>query len=184
MTTTTRISVNPVTGETVQWLTTAEETAGRLSRGLFTVTPNGAVAMEHVHHRSEERFEVLAGTMEVRIDGVTRRLGAGEQATVPAGAAHAWRNAGDDELRFVVEMEPAYSFEESIEVLFGLARDGAVNAQGMPGLLQLAVCAQHFAADVEVLSPPRWVQRLLFGVLAPIGRARGLRPTYPHHTAR
>jgi hypothetical protein len=29
--------------------------------------------------------------------------------------------------------------------------------------------------------PPRWVQSLAFGVLAPIARVRGLKPSYPQY---
>jgi quercetin dioxygenase-like cupin family protein len=173
---------NPVTGESVQWLTTAEETAGRLARAAFRVRRGGSVPAEHVHPRSEERFEVLGGTLEVDVDGRTALLHAGDRATVPAGARHAWRNAGEDDVRFVVEMEPAYGFEPFIETVFGLARDGQVDAKGMPRPLQLAVTARHFAEDIYVTGPPRWLQRLVFAVLDPIGRARGLRPTYAHHT--
>jgi hypothetical protein len=32
-----------------------------------------------------------------------------------------------------------------------------------------------------VAKPPPWVQRLAFGVLAPIAKSRGLRPTYPEY---
>jgi hypothetical protein len=32
-----------------------------------------------------------------------------------------------------------------------------------------------------VAKPPPWVQRLAFGVLAPIAKARGLKPTYPEY---
>jgi hypothetical protein len=46
-----------------------------------------------------------------------------------------------------------------IETLFGLARDGYVNAQWMPNLLQLALTAQNFSDVIVFRKPPSTVQR-------------------------
>jgi mannose-6-phosphate isomerase-like protein (cupin superfamily) len=169
---------NPVTGEAAHWPLTGGETGGRLSRCAMRVRPGGFVAVEHVHPRSEERFEVLDGRMHVCVDGRCSILGPGQRATVPVGARHRWRNAGSSELCFVVEMEPAYGFEQVLETAFGLARDGKVDRHGLPGPLQLAVFCRHFADSIYVTRPPRWLQGLLFALLDPIGRARRLRAVY------
>jgi hypothetical protein len=34
---------------------------------------------------------------------------------------------------------------------------------------------------MQIVGPPRWLQRLAIPVLARIGRARGLRASYRHH---
>jgi hypothetical protein len=64
-----------------------------------------------------------------------------------------------------------------IETLFGLAREGHVNAKGMPNLLQLALTAQEFSDVVVFRKPPPVLQRVVFGALGPIARRRGYRPT-------
>ena len=64
-------------------------------------------------------------------------------------------------------------------VLFGLARLGHTDSQGMANLLQLALVAREFSDVMVFRSPPLVVQRALFGVLAPIARWRGYRATYP-----
>jgi mannose-6-phosphate isomerase-like protein (cupin superfamily) len=173
-----QIMDNPVTGESARWLVTEAETDGRLARCAMRVRPGGFVAAEHIHPRSEERFEVTAGTMEVVIDGRARTLRPGDRATVPPGTRHVWHNAGDDELHVVVEMEPACGFEDFIDTVFALARAGATNERGMPRPLQLAVTCRHFADSTYVANPPRWLQRIVFAVLAPLGQARGLRPVH------
>jgi hypothetical protein len=48
----------------------------------------------------------------------------------------------------------------------------------MPRPLQLALSAQDYSDTMVVAKPPPWVQRVAFGVLAPIARMRGLKPTY------
>ncbi len=66
-----------------------------------------------------------------------------------------------------------------IETLFGLAREGHVNGKGMPSPLQLALIGREFSDVIVFRRPPPAIQRVLFGALAPIARARGYRATYP-----
>jgi hypothetical protein len=66
-----------------------------------------------------------------------------------------------------------------IETLYGLARDGHVNAREMPNPLQLALTAQEFSDVIVFRKPPPAAQRLVFAALTPIARRRGYRATYP-----
>jgi hypothetical protein len=66
-----------------------------------------------------------------------------------------------------------------IETFFGLARLGCTDRGGMPSLLQLSMTAREFADVIVFRSPPEFVQRTIFGTLAPIARQRGYRATYP-----
>jgi hypothetical protein len=68
-----------------------------------------------------------------------------------------------------------------VGTFFGLARDGKVDRKGLPHPLQLAVTASAYRDTMVPASPPEAVQRVIFGVLAPIGRAMGRRPTYPEY---
>jgi hypothetical protein len=102
----------------------------------------------------------------------------------PAGVAHDWWNAGDEEAHVVVEIRPAAHFEEMIRNAYGLAQDGKTDAKGMPSLLQLALLAREFDNTIRFTKPPRIVQRLLFSVLAPVARLRGLRGSYPKYLSR
>jgi hypothetical protein len=65
-----------------------------------------------------------------------------------------------------------------IETLFGLAREGHVDAKGMPNPLQLALTAQEFSDVIVFRKPPPMIQRAVFGALGPIARRRGYRATY------
>jgi hypothetical protein len=94
---------------------------------------------------------------------------------------HDWWNAGDEEAQVVVEINPGRRFEIMISTLFGLANDGLTNDKGMPHLLQAAVIADEFADVVQFLRPPLFIQRALFALLAPIGRALGYRPYYERY---
>jgi quercetin dioxygenase-like cupin family protein len=184
MTTAGDVYENPVTGERAVVRVGTAETAGKLLVVDLTVRPGGAVIGEHYHPGVEERFTALAGRLSYRLAGRPGALEAGQEVLVPAGVPHEWWNAGADEAVVRIAVRPAARFEECIVNTFGLAQDGRVNARGMPNLLQLAVLAREFDDVMRFTSPPRWVQRLLFGVLAPVARLLGYRGSYPEYLTR
>ena len=159
----------------------SEDTSGeRLVVDLY-VRPGGAVAGKHVHSYITERFEVVEGSVRFHYDGRDQIVRAGSRVEVPPGVVHDWENVGDEEAHVLVEVTPAERFELLIQNLYGLANDGRTNARGMPNLLQLAVMHREFRREFEVTRPPRFVQRLLFGALAPLARALGYRAIRPEY---
>jgi quercetin dioxygenase-like cupin family protein len=175
MTETSPIIENPITGERARFHLTGAQTDGRLARAEFWTTPGGGVRDEHVHPHGEERFEVLSGRMWLRAGGVEHVFGPGDRAAVPAGTWHTWRNVGDEELHFFAEMEPAARFDELIGAAFALDRAAHDAGRERAGLLQQAVTWRGLQEEIDVRPLPRWAQRLLFAVLASLGRALGHR---------
>lgn len=175
---------NPITGESGYIRVGTEETAGQLLVSDLRVQPGGKVVGAHLHPTIDERFTVVQGKIGYMLDGRRGLLEAGQSADLPRGIPHDWWNGGNEEARVIVEIRPAARFEQMAVTLFGLAAEGKTNSQGMPNPLQLAVISQEFADVVQFMSPPPWIQRLLFGVLAPLGRALGYKAIYPHHYQR
>ena len=172
---------HPVTGETMTFLLTGRDTNGELLRIDMRVRPGGFVSGEHVHPQQEERFQIDRGEITLRIRGKERRCSAGEQVTIPAGTPHVWWNSGSDELRVVLEFRPAGRFAEFITTYFALARAGRVSKRGIPtNPLQLAVTFSAYQDALYATSPPLAVQRILFAVLAPLGRLMGYTPDVPY----
>ena len=172
---------NVVTGERAVVLR-GEEAPGAGVLVHLAVAPGGAVVGEHVHPGITERFLVLGGTLGTRIDGVERELTAGEEATVPPTVPHDWWNAGTGRADVIVEISPPDPrFEMLIATLFGLANAGRTRPDGMPGLLQAALIGTEFSDVIRFTSPPAAVQKVAFGVLGAIARARGLRGVYPEY---
>jgi mannose-6-phosphate isomerase-like protein (cupin superfamily) len=169
---------NPVTGERVTFLRTSAETGGEMVLIETTVAPNGFVAAEHVHPHQSERFEILEGVVEFRLDGEIVLAREGDVVMVEAGAAHQFRNIGEGEVRFLTEVCPALSFEVFLETMFGLASDGKTNAKGMPNPFQLAVIMNEQFELVRLPFPPAWVQRTGLALGAPLGRLLGYEPAY------
>ena len=158
-----------------------EDSGGELLESDLYVRPGGAVVGEHVHPVIEESFTVISGQIGFRLDGHDLIAGPGERVRLPPGRAHDWWNAGEEEAHAIVEIRPAFRFEEMIGNFWGLARDGKTNAKGMPDLLQGVALAREFEDVLYFTKPPRVVQRLLFGPLAAIAKALGYKGSYPKY---
>ena len=168
---------NPVTRERVHFLVTSQETNGEYTRAEVTVQPDGFVAAAHLHPNQDERFEIVAGELEMRLDGHTVVGRAGDVIVVPMGTKHQFRNVTDEEVRFV-EVRPALQFEQLLETMYALAADGKTNRKGMPNPLRLAVIANAHFDDVRLPFPPAWMQRVGLALGAPLGRVLGYGATY------
>ena len=169
---------NPVTGERITFLATSADTNGEAVVIETIVEPDGFVAAAHVHPKQEERFEVVAGTLGLKVGSDEIVAGPGETMTVPAGTSHRFWNAGADDVRFRCEVRPALEFEQLLETMFALAADGKTNRKGMPNLLRLAVIARAHFDVVRLPFPPAFVQRMGLALGAPLGRLVGYSSTY------
>ncbi len=172
---------NPATRETGTIITGAGDTDGRYMQSETRVGPGGGVPMAHRHPGLTERFEVVEGELTVRLDGRTHVLRAGEQITVAPGAAHRYANQSDADAVFRCDVWPAARFEAMVVTLFALAMEGRTDAKGAPSPLQMAVILDAYPDVMQLVGPPRLLQRLAIPLLARLGRARGLRASYPHH---
>ena len=152
----------------------------------LTARPGAAVVGEHIHPHMRERFTVIGGTLEARIAGRVHSLGPGQAATVEAGIAHDWWNASaSEDAHVLIEIDGAAGahdfdlsrFEVLIGTLFSLANEGKVDRKGRPSPLQGALIAQEFADVIVFTRPPRAVQRVAIGILAPIGKLLGYQAT-------
>jgi quercetin dioxygenase-like cupin family protein len=173
---------NPVTRQRIRVVRSGADTGGELLELEADWEPGGARAPAHYHPHQDERFEVLSGQVRCVLDGEQRILGEGEVVEIPAGTPHEFGGHRDSAGRVRWETRPALRTEELFETLFGLAADGKVSERsGAPGVLQVAMILNEYG-DVFRLAKPAWpVQRMLYALLAPIGRLRGYRPRYPEY---
>lgn len=170
---------NPVTGERITFLETAEDTDGALLRVDFSLKPGGFLpGGVHTHPYQEERFEVASGTLGVRVGRRKNILKSGQAAVVPPGVIHSWRNAGVGEMEGVIEFRPALDMEGVFESSFALARDGKVSKKGIPNPLQVIALLDEYRDELGVPGLPHWLQRAIVRLLAPAVRQRGYRGRY------
>jgi quercetin dioxygenase-like cupin family protein len=175
---------HPVTGERVVWRKVSEDTDGALLQADLFFAPGGGVAAEHIHPSQEERFQVLAGTLQLRNNGQEQTLRAGQVAVVPPGQPHALWNAGEEEVHVLADVRPALRTEVFFETFFGLATDGKTNRKGLPNPLQLAVLLREYQDVLRLARPSVAIQRAVLGPLAMVGRLLGYRGWYPRYSAQ
>lgn len=106
-----------LTGQHLTFLQSGQDTGGELLQVEVRLDLGGWIP-RHVHARQDERVEVLAGSVTVRVSGRDRVLVVGESADVPRRKVHVVHNAGEGEARFVVEVRPARRMEMAMRALF------------------------------------------------------------------
>lgn len=90
---------------------TAADTDGRLS--IVEVTePPGAAAPLHVHHREDEAFWILEGSVTLQVGDTTIEAAAGDYAFGPRGVPHRY-DVGPDGCRMLFICTPG-GFEDLV----------------------------------------------------------------------
>ena len=138
----------------------------------------GSPPPKHFHPSQDEHFEVLAGRLEVRVDGEQRSLAAGETIDIPRGAVHQIWNPGDHEARVIWQTSPGLRTEKWFRAIDALHREGRVGKDGMPGPLAFGVLLSEYR-DRFRLAGPDVALRPALGLLGAIGRVRGYRSEAP-----
>jgi cupin domain len=162
--------VNPLTGERLVFELTSHDTDSAYTLFDTYVDPGGSLA--------SAIFTVVEGRLGVKRGREWLELGPGEVAMIDPGTPHKFWNAGETTLRFRAEVRPALEFESLIETMFGLAADGKTNREGMPGMLRLAVIANHHFDVVRLPGIPQVLQKAALAPGALLGRALGYAATY------
>jgi mannose-6-phosphate isomerase-like protein (cupin superfamily) len=167
---------NPATGETLTFVATATDSDGRLLQVDVRMEPGRPGPPDHVHRAFSEHHDVREGRLAITLDGAERVLDPGASIRIPAGAPHTFRVVGDEPVRTVVDYTPPGRYEDFIDTLYALARAGKTDDNGAPtNILRTAVVARPHLDEFALAKPPYAVQKVLFTVLAPIGRLFGFR---------
>jgi quercetin dioxygenase-like cupin family protein len=167
---------NPAALMQLRLVQTAAETGGDLLEMEATYDPGSVEPLDHFHPKQDERFEILAGTIEAQIGGERRTLRAGEVVDVPAGTVHAMWNGGDEQARVNWQTRPALRSEEFFRTVAALAREGKLTTRGARDPLAGAAVMQEFRDEFRPASPPALVQTVAFPLLSAVARVLGRRP--------
>ena len=174
---------NSFSGEKMVFLQTAAESNGELLQIELFGRPGGEVFGEHVHPQQSERFVVKSGVITLRVDGRELQVKAGEEFTVPPQTPHDWWNKGEEELNVLLEFRPAGDFAEFVTTMFAWAQAGKPEVKGLVNLARYAVIDRKYNHVLQATHPPRFVQKLLFALLYPLGRLLGFQPDFRNEAA-
>ena len=141
---------------------------------LAWLDPGGHLP-EHFHPTLEERWEVLDGTAELRVDGRRHTLtAADEPVLVGRNVPHELRNRSGSQARLRAEVTPPGRLEEFLTESARAAREGLYNAHNLPTGLRGAAWVSDFALrfrdETVMCSPPPALQRVLLPVAARLTR--------------
>jgi quercetin dioxygenase-like cupin family protein len=154
----------------LKFVETASETGGALHVQEARYRPTSSPPPLHSHPTQEERFQILEGGLEFTVGDETRVVRAGSDITVPAGVLHKARNPFDDAAIVRWEIRPALRSAEFFRAMYTATR-----GRRRPPLHEAAAILREYRAEFRLAKPPALVQTLLFGCLAPFGRAALLR---------
>ena len=105
------------TGELISIIRTGLETEGEVFE-FEAVLPSGLSGPPaHWHRVEQETFEVIEGTLRVRVGHVVRHLGPGESVVVPPGIVHAFSNPAEEPARVITRETPAGQLEAQLRVM-------------------------------------------------------------------
>lgn len=123
---------NPVQKDQVTFLKTSADTHGESTLVEVELSAGGGVGI-HYHKTYSERFECIEGLLGVQAGKTIYQLKPGETVTAEPNVNHRFFNSSSAPTKFLVELKPASrGFEISLQVGYGLARDGQTNSKGLP----------------------------------------------------
>ncbi len=98
----------------IRCLISGRQTEGRTAVFEEIVDPGTGPPL-HRHFEQVEIFHVIEGKLLFEVDGERIEREAGGTAVVPAGAAHSFRNIGEEKATIHYELLPALNSEEFFE---------------------------------------------------------------------
>lgn len=170
--------VNAFNGETFVFSCNASDsTIARFDVVLTQGGSGGGNALVHVHPGASETFSVRSGRLAIVMGGVEHFAEAGQSITIPAGTPHHFRNADAGVTEATVTFSPAQQhlrFFKNFATLVEKHPDW-FSAKGDPHLLLIALVLHAYRGHLYLAGVPVVLQKLLFGILAPLARLRGYR---------
>jgi mannose-6-phosphate isomerase-like protein (cupin superfamily) len=143
----------------------AGETAGKLHAQEARYPPLSAAPPVHRHPRQEERFAIIEGSLLFRVAGEEQIVPAGGEITVPRGAFHCAYNPNATPTLAIWETRPALRTAAFFQ---DMAR--ASRGRSRPRFADAATILSEYRDEFQMAKPPLFVQRIVFGCLAPFGR--------------
>lgn len=150
---------------------TAEDTHGRSFEMEWELFPNSGGTPVHIHPHATESYEVLAGELDLFVDGAWKRLKAGEVASVAPGVPHTFRNPTGARVQVYNTHAPAMKYGNYFEGLHWVVSSGSIRPGRMTlkAVLYLAMLMTSYQEEIKSVKPPHGMMRLLAFVAKLLG---------------
>ncbi|MES1220095.1 MAG: cupin domain-containing protein [Bacteroidota bacterium] len=170
--------INSKTGQSFRFIQTAKSTNGKMLEIESSFKPNSKEPPAHYHPFQEEDFRILQGELTVKINSEMKTLKQGDRLHIPANEVHSMWNRSGHEAVVSWKTQPALNSENLFETITGLANDNQTDANGKPGILQVALTVSKFSNTFRLANPPFAIQKILFSLIAPFAWLSGKRSVY------
>jgi mannose-6-phosphate isomerase-like protein (cupin superfamily) len=135
------------------------------------VAQPGAGPPMHVHYLQEEAARVVRGRLGYQVlGGEPQFAGPGDLVVWPAGTAHKWWNAGDDELHLTGWCSPPDNVEFFLGALFASTK---ANGGRRPGLFDAAFLTTRYRSEFALVELPVFVRRIVIPIVYGLGLVLG-----------
>ncbi len=136
----------------------------------------GAGPPMHVHYLQDEAARVVKGRLGYQILGREQQFaGPGELVVWPAGTAHKWWNAGNDELHMTGWCSPPGNVEFFLSELFVSTK---ANGGGRPATFDAAFLTTRYRSEFAMLEIPAVVRHVVMPILYVVGALLGKHRKY------
>lgn len=166
---------NAATGDKIEFIETAEQSAGRVSHFVMTLAPGSdwARAPRHFHPYQVETFEVVEGELTLYAGKTRHILRPGDQKiVVDRFELHGFWNASDAPTKFVAEIFDPRNIERGIRLTYQLSQEGKVSKRNVPSNPWVTLLLMHWFDSYFPWIPWR-IQQVGFGLGAALARALG-----------
>ncbi|HSJ66583.1 MAG TPA: cupin domain-containing protein [Anditalea sp.] len=174
-----QIFENKTFGDIAKVLVSGEDSMGELLRAQVWVKKGAVGPPEHYHPIQSESFEVVSGMLNLKHNGKSLILNAGEKFVVEPNNLHTWYNQGNDDLVMIVELKPALKTEFFLESVYSLDYLGKVDKKGMPGFLQFAAILNEYYGEIFMVNPPIIIQKFIAKVVGGFAKLIGYKGYIP-----
>ena len=126
---------NWATGDTYEFLQTAEETGGRISEFILTLMPKSSWAKnpKHFHTHQTETFKVIAGELNLTVSDKHYILNPkSDKVIVEKFVYHSFWNATNEEVKFIAEIYPPRNIEKGFRLTSKLSKEGKISSRNIP----------------------------------------------------
>ena len=126
---------NAVTGDTIAFVETAEQSSGRVSHFIMTLAPGSdwARSPRHFHPFQKETFEVIEGELHLHAGKTMYVLKPGDdKVVVDQFELHAFWNESNQPTKFIAEIFDPRNIERGIRLTYELSQRGLINKRIIP----------------------------------------------------
>jgi len=156
-------------GETLTFLGISRDADGERMDIEGSARPGAGPPM-HVHYLQDEGVRVVRGRFGYQeLGGAPQIAGPGDSVVWPAGTAHKWWNAGDDQLYSIGWCRPPGNIEFFLSTLFTSTKEHG----GRPGIFDAAFLGTRYRTEFALLEIPTVVKTLVIPLVYVLGTVLG-----------